>query len=101
MIIRGYLLMAKRGFWTKERTLPGQSAVEGTADAYWMLKLLQPPSASAMVLGALGLGYLGWRLFRDSNPWAGLIAAGVGAFLGAWIGLLLYWLVRLIRALND
>jgi hypothetical protein len=68
-----FLVMAKRGFWTKERTLPGSSSVEETADAYWNLKLLHPPSASAMVLGAIGLGYLGWRLFRDSNLWMALI----------------------------
>lgn len=96
--------MAKRdesGFWTKERMLPGQSAVEETADTYWMLKLLHPPSASSMALGALGLGYLGWRLFRDSNLWIALFAAAAGAFIGAWVGLLLYWLLRLIWALND
>lgn len=93
--------MAKRHFWTKERTLPGQSAVEETADTYWMLKLLHPPSASAMVLGALGLGYLGWRLFRDNNLWVAIIAAAIGAFVGAWVGLLLYWVVRLVLAFND
>lgn len=81
--------------------LPGQSAVEETADTYWMLKLLHPPSASAMPLGAIGLGYLGWRLFRDSNLWLALIAVAIGAFIGAWVGLLLYWLLRLIFALND
>lgn len=58
-----------------------------------MLKLLHPPSASAMALGAIGLGYLGWRLFRDGNLWLALVAAVVGAFVGAWIGLLFYWLV--------
>jgi hypothetical protein len=30
-----------------------------------------------------------------------LIAAAVGAFVGAWVGLLLYWLVRLILAFTD
>ena len=90
--------MTKRGFWTRERTAPGQSAVDGTAETYWVLKLVHPPSASAMALGALGLGYLGWRLFRDNNLWVALIAAAVGAFVGAWVGLLLYWLLRLILA---
>ena len=93
--------MAKEDFWTKERMLPGQSAVEETAHTYWMLKLLHPPSASAMAFGALGLGYLGWRLFGDGNLWFALIAAAVGAFVGAWVGLLLYWLGRLVWALND
>lgn len=51
--------------------------------------------------GAFGFGYLGWRLCRDSNLWLALIAAAVGAFIGAWVGLLLYWLVRLILAIND
>jgi hypothetical protein len=92
--------MAKRdepGFWTQERELPG----EGTVETYWMLKLVHPPSASAMLLGAGGLGYIGWRLFRDSNLWVALVAAVIGAFIGAWVGLLLYWLLRLIWALND
>ena len=54
-----------------------------------------------MVLGAVGLGYVGWRLFRDNNLWAALIAAAVGAFVGAWVGLLLYWVVRLILTFDD
>lgn len=93
--------MAKRGFWTKERMLPGQPAVEDTVETYWMLKLLHPPSAAAMALGALALGYLGWRLFRDSSLWLALVAAAVGAFIGAWVGLVSYWLFRLVLASND
>ncbi len=81
--------------------LPGQPAVEETVDTYVMLKLLHPPSASAMVLGAFGLGYLSWRLFRDSNLWVALIAAAIGAFVGAWVGLLLYWIVRLILSFDN
>ena len=93
--------MARRGFWTKERMLPGQSAVEETAEAYWILKLIHPPSATAMGLGAIGMGYLGWRLLRDHGIVWGIVAAAVGAFVGAWVGLLLYWLVRLILAVSD
>ena len=96
-----YLPMAKQGFWTKERVLPGQSAVDETAETYWMLKLLHPPSASAMGLGALGLGYVGWRLFRNGDVWVAVIAAASAAFIGAWVGLLLYWVARLILGFND
>jgi len=93
--------MASRNFWTRKRKYPGQSAVEATEDTYWMLKLLHPASASAMLLGVFGLGYLGWRLFRDNNLLLAVIAAAVGAFIGAWVGLLLYWLARLIFAFNE
>lgn len=93
--------MTKRGFWTRERTLPGQPAAEETVETFSVLKLLHPPSASAMALSALGLGYLGWRLFRDGNLFVALFAAAIGAFVGAWLGLLLYWLARLVRAIND
>ena len=91
----------EENFWTKERMLPGQPAVEETAHAYWMLKLLHPPSASAMALGAIGAGYLAWRLVRDHSIIWALVAAAVAAFVGAWLGLLLYWLLRLIIAVND
>lgn len=95
------LLMARRGFWTKERMLPGQPAVEETAETYWVLKRLHRPSASAMALGAVGLGYGGWRLFRDSSLVLALLAAAAGAFVGAWVGLLVYWLVRLVLAVGG
>ena len=88
--------MTKRGFWTKERSAPGQSAVDGTAETYWMLKLIHPPSASAMALGAVGVGYVGWRLFRDSNLAVAVVAGALGAFVGAGVGLLLYWVLRFI-----
>src|SRR5688572_12767651 len=88
--------MAKRGFWTRERMLPGQSAVEETVETYWMLRLIHPPSALAMALGAIGAGYLGWKLFRDHGIVWGVLAAAVAAFVGAWLGLLLYWLLRLM-----
>lgn len=93
--------MLKRRFWTKKRMLPGQSAVEETANTYWTLKSLHPASASAMVFGASGLGYAAWWLLRDTSPWLALIAALVVRFIGAWVGLALYWLIRLILALND
>jgi hypothetical protein len=82
------------GFWTKEcdLTLPG----EGTYNTYWTLKFLHPASASAMILGAAGLGYLGWRLFRDTNLWLALLLGATGLIVGAWVGLVLYWLLRFI-----
>ena len=93
--------MTKRSFWTKERALPGQSAVDGTAETYWVLKLVHPPGAAAMVIGAAAGGYLAWKLFRDHGVVLLLVALTLGAFLGAWAGVLLYWLVRLIFAIMD
>ena len=93
--------MVRRSFWTKQRTLPGQSAVEDAVETYWMLRLIHRPSAAAMALGAVGGGYLGWRFFRESGAFAVVIGIALGAFVGAWLGLLLYWLVRFIVALND
>lgn len=93
--------MVKRNWWTRHRSAPGQSAVDGTAETYWMLKLIHRPSASAMAAGAVGGGYLGWRLFRGRGLIAGVIAAAVAAFAGAWLGLLLYWLARFILAAGD
>ena len=93
--------MAKRGFWTRERTLPGQSAVEGTAETYWTLKLVHRPSASAMALGAVGGGWLAVKLVGGYGAVAVFLGLAAGAFVGAWLGLLLYWLLRLILAFAD
>ena len=88
--------MAKQGFWTKERMLPGEPLVGETADTYWVLKLIHPPSASAMAPGALGGGYLAWKLVTGYGLVALLIAVPVAALAAAWVGLLLYWLLRMI-----
>ena len=93
--------MARRGFWTKQRMLPGQLVVEETADTYWMLKFAHPPSASAMALGAVGGGYLAFKLLVDHGVVVTVIAVLVAAVAGAWVGLLLYWLLRLILALSH
>ena len=93
--------MAKRGFWTKERTLLGQPVIEETADTYWMLKLVHPPGASAMALGAVGGGSLTWKLLENHGLIMGIVAVLLAAVVGAWVGLLLYWLLRMVLGLGD
>ena len=54
--------MPKRGVWTKERVLPGQPVMEDVVETYWMLKLIHPPSASALAPGAVGGAWLARKL---------------------------------------
>ena len=89
------------GFWKRERMLPGQSAVEGTAETYWVLKLIHPPSAAAMALGAISAGYAAWWWSVGNGLTTALLTTAAAAFVGAWAGLLLYWLLRMIASISG
>lgn len=86
--------MFKRGFWKKERMLPGQSAVEEVCETYWMLRLIHPPTASALAAGGLGGIWLAWTLLRGHAWLALVLGLLVGLVAGAVLGVVVYWLVR-------
>ena len=86
--------MARRGFWTKERMLPGQETGEEVHATYSMLKLFHPPSASALALGAVAGVWLAWKLLRDLGWPVLLLGLFAGFVVGAVVGLVGYWLVR-------
>ena len=93
--------MAKRGFWTKERDVPGEAAMEGAYESYRWLRLIHPPTASALALGASGGAYLAWTLLREHGALALVLGLIAGVVAGGILGVVVYWLLRLFSAIGQ
>lgn len=87
----------------KKRSLKesAEDAVLNTDELHWVLRYVHPASATAMTLGAIGGAIFGWRLFLEVGLFTEVIAAVVGGFFGAWVGLLMYWLIRLVLFFRE
>lgn len=93
--------MANKGFWRKERRIPGDSTIEGGYYGFKLLEFLHPPTATALVLGGAGGVYLGWKFASGHGGLAIVLAVVGGALLGALVGVIGYWLIRILSFIGG